>query len=342
MCAFNNTECTMKPKLHYLPAIALLFAPLLAENTANAASAPRACTNTAIYLHRACSYEAADDLQIAAAICTNSANGATCLRDARADYNTRIQECSGFREERDDVCDAVGEAPYAPAFGPAFAANFVDPNKIGHGVAPNPFLPLVAGNTWTYKKNVLDDEGQPEVETIHVVVTDATKLVDGVTCRVVRDTVMSGDNLKEDTSDWFAQDSRGNVWYCGEEVKDYESFEADRPELPELVSRDGSFKAGRDGDKPGIIMLAAPRVGVTYREEASWNNAEDLSEVISITGSDSTPAASCRGTCLVLRAFSPLSPDGDEIKYYAPGVGEISNTKEETGVRAQLVEFTHR
>ena len=225
---------------------------------------------------------------------------------------------------------------------PAFAASFVHPDRIGHGVAPNPFLPLVAGNTWTYKKDVLDDEGEPEVETIHVVVTDRTKLIDGITCRVVRDTVMSGDNLIEDTDDWFAQDTRGNVWYCGEEVKDYESFEADQPEKPELVSRDGSFKAGRDGDKAGIIMLAVPRVGVTYREEASWNNAEDLSEVTSITGTDHTPAASCRDTCLVLRAFSPLSPDGDEIKYYAPGVGEISNTNEETGERAELVEFTHR
>jgi len=32
----------------------------------------------------------------------------------------------------------------------------------------------------------------------------------------------------------------------------------DRPRKPELVSIDGSFKAGREGDKPGIIFSAVP------------------------------------------------------------------------------------
>ena len=45
---------------------------------------------------------------------------------------------------------------------------------------------------------------------------------------------------------------------------------------PELVSRDGSFKSGRSGAKAGALMFAAPQVGVTYREEADWGNAEDL------------------------------------------------------------------
>ena len=51
----------------------------------------------------------------------------------------------------------------------------------------------------------------------------------------------------------------GNVWYCGEAVQDFENGE--------LVSLDGSFKAGVDGAKPGILMKAAPMIGDVYRQE---------------------------------------------------------------------------
>jgi hypothetical protein len=63
---------------------------------------------------------------------------------------------------------------------------------------------------------------------------------------VVRDIVREEGRLAEATDDWFAQAKNGTVWYCGEEVKNYESFEGDRPMRPELVNVDGSFKAGRD------------------------------------------------------------------------------------------------
>ena len=65
-------------------------------------------------------------------------------------------------------------------YGPAFAANFVNPLDIGGVVTANPWFPLVTGNRWVY-------EGGDE--TIEVVVTDETKLIDGVTCVVVIDTV---------------------------------------------------------------------------------------------------------------------------------------------------------
>ncbi|MEZ5598950.1 MAG: hypothetical protein R3E84_21685 [Pseudomonadales bacterium] len=39
--------------------------------------------------------------------------------------------------------------------------------------------------------------------------------------------VKVNDELLEDTNDWMAQDIWGNMWYCGEEVKDYEIFEGD-------------------------------------------------------------------------------------------------------------------
>ena len=88
-------------------------------------------------------------------------------------------------------------------------------------------------------------------------------------------------------------------------------------------------------------MFAAPQVGRTYREEASWNNAEDLSEVLSVTATEHSPAATCAGNCLLTRAFSPLDPGVSERKFYAPGVGQIVGTKDGESGRLELVEFTH-
>ncbi len=321
---------------------ALIAAGTLLCSSALATQPPRFCTATSTYLHRACTLEAADDLNVTAAQCVNRVDAGACLSEARAEHLQARESCGEVQDAREDVCEAIGEAKYAPAFGPAFASRFVHPDRIGTSVRPNPYLPLVPGNTWVYEARVTDDEGDEEIERVTVTVTRATKLIDGITCRVVRDTVMQDDELVEDTLDWIAQDVQGNVWYCGEEVKDYEYFEGDRPERAELVSRDGSFKAGRDGDKPGILMLAAPQVGTTYREEASWNNAEDLSEVMSLTGSERAPAAHCDGNCLVLRAFSPLEPGVNETKFYAPGVGPLVTVNEQTGKRTELVRFERR
>ena len=93
----------------------------------------------------------------------------------------------------------------------------------------------------------------------------------------------------EDTDDWYAQDLDGNVWYCGEIAQNFEVFEGDDPEEAELVDIEGSWKAGRDGALPGIVMLASPQAGDVYRQEVALGEAEDAARVISTTGSPSSP-----------------------------------------------------
>ena len=301
---------------------------------------PGACSSTADTLEKSCRSEVAADYQKSIAVCTNSANNRDCILAARATRDETLEECDAVSDAREDVCGALGEAKYQPRFGPEFATEFVNPRDIGTRVAPNPFHSLVVGARHVYEKAFVDEEGQAQIERVVVTVTNRTKLIDGINCRVVRDVVSVDDKVVEDTEDWFAQDVYGNVWYCGELSQDFEEFEGDRPELVELVSLHGSFKAGRDGAKAGIIMLAQPQVGMTYREEASWNEAEDLSEVLSLTASESVPAARCSGNCLKLRAFTPVEPGKNEFKYYVPGIGEILSVNERTGSRAQLVEFT--
>jgi hypothetical protein len=64
--------------------------------------------------------------------------------------------------------------------------------------------------------------------------------------------------------------------------------------------------------------------------------AEDLAEILSLNGSATVPAASCNGNCLITKDFSPLEPDVEENKYYAPGTGLILEVNTETGARVEL------
>jgi hypothetical protein len=206
----------------------------------------------------------------------------------------------------------LGEGPYNPIINPA---NFVE------GVT-NPLFPLTPGTTFIYR-------GGGELVT--VTVTDRTKMILGVKCIVVRDVVEVDGVVVEDTEDFFAQDREGNVWYFGEITQEFENGE--------LASLEGSFKAGVNGARPGIIMKAAPQVGNIYRQEFLLGEAEDIAEVLSLVGSATVPAASCNNDCLITKEFTPLEPGAVENKYYARGVGFILQIVPETGERLELVEI---
>jgi hypothetical protein len=287
------------------------------------------CSQVAEAAFFACGNEVRDDLWIARVQCINLADPderATCEENAEGVAEEALEECEDQRNARVEVCGLVGEARYDPAFDPA---NFVDPDEIGASVTPNPYFPLIAGTQWV---------SENEDEVITDTVTDRTKLIEGVTCRVVLDVVEADGEVIEITEDWYAQDLAGNVWYCGEIAQNFETFEGDAPEWPELVDIEGSFKASREGAKPGILMPASPQEGQTYRQEVALGEAEDLAEVISLTGTETVPAAGCVGDCLVSRDFTPLEPGVNEMKYYAPGVGLILEVDDE-GNRTELVEI---
>ena len=296
-----------------------------------------ACSATARRQFRACGHELRADYLTAVAGCINESRRSDreeCLDEASTERGEATELCAGQRDARLEVCAAIGEARYDPDFSPGrFDRSFTNPTH------PNRYFPLTIGNHWEYRSGG---------EHVTVDVLKRTKLIDGVRCIVVRDRVFDGGDLVEDTDDWFAQAKDGAVWYCGEEVKDYESFEGDRPGLPELVSIDGSFKAGRDGDKPGTIFLAHPVKGDVYREEFSLGSAEDVAEVLSTTYRYGTsrqldrfvPRALadrlCAGDCVVTRNHTPLEPGVVERKYYAPGIGLFLETVPATGEIVRL------
>jgi hypothetical protein len=191
------------------------------------------------------------------------------------------------------------------------------------GPVTNPFFPLAVGSVRTYEK--MTDEG---LEQVVVEVTADTKVILGVTCVVVRDTVTLDGEVIEDTFDWFAQDMDGNVWYLGEDSKEYEDGM--------VVSTEGSWEAGVDGALAGIIMWGAPVVGTTYRQEFYEGEAEDMGTVIALDAMVTVPWGAFAG-CLETEDFTPLEPGHVEAKYYAPGIGLVLEVDEEAG-RTELVE----
>ena len=190
----------------------------------------------------------------------------------------------------------VEGAPFDPAIDPA---NFVE------GV-DHPFFPMEVGATF-----IFDGDEHVEVE----VLAD-TKVIMGITATVVRDRVFDGCALVEDTLDWYGQDAQGNVWYLGEETAEYEDGE--------ITSTAGSWEAGVDGALPGIVMLADPQAGDIYRQEFYEGEAEDIGEVIAVSGTVSVPAGEWSGSdVLVTEEWTPLEPGVRERKIYARGFGVV-------------------
>ncbi|HLA82214.1 MAG TPA: hypothetical protein VJP78_11460 [Thermoleophilia bacterium] len=189
----------------------------------------------------------------------------------------------------------------------------------------NKHFPLEPGTTYIYESG----DGGTRIE---VVVTNETKVIQGVTCVVVRDTVTEGGALVEDTYDWYAQDKDGNVWYFGEDTKEYQDGQ--------VVSTAGSWEAGVKGAVPGYIMKAEPRVGDRYQQEYLKGEAEDMAEVLALDASATVPYGSF-AQVLKTKEWTPLEPDVEEEKLYAPGVGliRIEVVKGGSGVE-QLVQVT--
>ena len=298
------------------------------------------CTESAALLRYACSYDLRDDFFSSTAQCLDaSVPDAACSGDAEAQYDDGSEECSEVLEARLDLCEALDNATHEPAFGALFTAEFVDPAQIGGAVAPNPYLPLVPGNRWEYEGTFFDDDGEAVTETITVTVTGDTKLIDGVACAVVTDVATEDDVVIESTDDWFAQDVDGNVWYCGEISRNFEVFDGDDPEEPELLDTEGSWKAGRERAKAGMLLPAAPEVGDVIRQEVSYGDAEDAIEIVSVTETESATGGACAGDCLMTRDFTPLDPEASEHKYYAPGIGLILEIDLESGDHVELIQF---
>jgi hypothetical protein len=218
------------------------------------------------------------------------------------------------------ACDSNG---HEDTFVVTYNRPFVTSNFVA--TITNPYLPLTVGTIRRYRGQTEDG-----LETVEVEVLDSTRVVAGVTARVVRDRVYLDGELIEDTFDWFAQDSEGNVWYLGEEVKDYANGQ--------LIGTPGSWEAGVDGAEAGIVMPAIPQVGQAFRQEYYAGEAEDRAEILAINEAASVPFGNYTA-CIRTADTTPLEPDVLEYKVYCPGVGPVFELNVENNSRIELIEI---
>ena len=199
-----------------------------------------------------------------------------------------------------------------------------DPANFVRGI-DNRYFPLSPGTIFTYRG--VSKNGQ---ESNTVEVTRNTKTILGVTTTVVHDQVYIEDgSLSEDTFDWYAQDKRGNVWYFGEDTKEYDHGV--------LVSTAGSWEAGKGDAKAGIIMLGDPHVGDSYKQEDSPGVVADMAKVISLSETASVGAGTF-ANCLSTTEWTPIEPGNRARKFYAPGVGVVLElSTRHGGERVELI-----
>jgi hypothetical protein len=190
------------------------------------------------------------------------------------------------------------QASYSPSIKPSDFTTTID----------NEYFPLKPGTTFVYQGKTKN-----ATERDVMTVTYSTKQIMGVKCVVVDDRVWAHGKLSEKTFDWYAQDKKGNVWYFGENSKEYKNGK---------VSTEGSWEAGKNGAKPGIIMPAHPKVGQTYRQEYLKGSAEDMAKVLDLNGSVTVPYGSFKHA-VVTKEWSPLEPGVVAHKYYGAGGGDV-------------------
>jgi hypothetical protein len=172
----------------------------------------------------------------------------------------------------------------------------------------NPYFPLKPGRTLRYTGT---KDGHPS--SVATEVTRETKVILGVRCTVVHDTLSVDGAPHERTIDWYAQDKNGTVWYFGEESLDLVNGT--------WVRSGGSWQAGVDGATAGIIMEAHPRRGDIYRQEYYAGHAEDVARVLGRQSTVTVPYGYFDDV-LKTRDWTTLDPRSVEHKYYAPGIGE--------------------
>lgn len=192
----------------------------------------------------------------------------------------------------------------------------------------NSFFPLAPGTILEYRSET--DAG---IEMTRVEVLSETKIIQGVTATAVSDQVRINGDLLEDTTDWYAQDEDGNVWYLGEATVEYlEGGE---------TSTAGSWEWGVNGALPGIIMWADPsaHIGEKYRQEYSKGEAEDWAKVTDVGLNVSVPYDDYTGVLETLD-WNAFSPGDKERKFYAPGIGLILEIPKEADERTELINVT--
>ena len=192
-----------------------------------------------------------------------------------------------------------------PKFGPGSSYHpTIKPTNFSPNVT-NPWFPLPPGTTYIYT----GVSGKQKMSDIFAP-SKRTRKIDGVTTRAVNDRVVTGGRVTERTTDYYAQDRCGNVWYFGEDTA-----ELDRH--GNVTSSDGSFHAGVGGAEPGVYMQAHPQIGRKFRQEWKKGQAEDVYKAVSKNNHRTVPYGSFSHVLRTAETQRASEPGVLDNKYYA-------------------------
>ena len=171
----------------------------------------------------------------------------------------------------------------------------------------NDFFPLQPGYRLEFKGGKTD---------LRFTVLDQTKVIDGVTCRVIEEYQTESGKLVEISMNFFAYNKKTNdVYYFGEDVDNYKDGK--------IVNHDSAWRSGVDGARYGLFMPAKPRVGDRFYQEIA-PNAKDRIQIESITETVTTKLGQYKN-CVKFAETTPLEPGVTDYKRYAPGVGMVQD-----------------
>lgn len=210
-----------------------------------------------------------------------------------------------------------------PSFGPGAAYHpSIHPADFTPDVT-NPWFPLSQGTTYLYTGA---KDGKNALDVFQV--SRGTRMIDGVQTRMVNDRLFLDNVLEERTTDYYAQDRCGNVWYFGEDTATLDA-------AGNVVDRAGSFHAGEHGAQPGVFMQHDPQLGRRFRQEWAPGQAEDQYRALSTSTTISVRYGTFHNA-LRTTEKTDLEPGVIDNKYYARGLGEV----EEVAVRGGTEKLT--
>ena len=209
-----------------------------------------------------------------------------------------------------------------PAAGAPSSRGINPANFVKH--VTNPWFPLEPGTTYIYR-GAKDGKRTRDVVTV----TYRTKLIAGVRTTEVRDLLYEAGHLEERTSDWYAQDKQGNVWYFGEATAEVDKY-------GHVTSREGSWVTGVHGAQAGIYITGHPHVGQSARQEYYKGHAEDHFQILSLHATVSVPYVTSH-KALLTKEWTPLEPGVVDHKYYVRGIGTVKELSVKGGTESAVL-----
>jgi hypothetical protein len=148
-------------------------------------------------------------------------------------------------------------------------------------------------------------------------VLNETKIVNGTKVGILEEKESEEGNIIEISKNYLAVCRPTNdIFYFGEDVDIYENGK--------IVNHEGSWHAGVNNARPGILIPAKPELGMKYYSEFAPKIAEDRNEIKSLTDVVDTPAGKFENV-LKVEETTPLEPGVKEYKFWAAGTGLIQD-----------------